>query len=510
MILTRANLRIPERPDRLPMAMWSLYPWGLSFAGAVAASATRYPDVTALIDDDGVTSYGQLWARSGALAAALEAEHVGPGTTVGLLCQNHAGFVEWMLAAARVGADIVLINTSMASPQVEGVVTAERIDVLIHDEDLLDGAAMPAGVTMIVEGQRGGIIAASGGKRHVGHRPASRVVLLTSGTTGTPKGATRRQSGAVEGMAAMVGSIPLRSGDISMVAAPLFHGWGLAHLMVNLSLCSTTILHRHFEPERTMAAIAERGATVLVVVPVMLQRVLALGPDTLVRYQTSYLRVIASSGSSLSGALATRALNRFGPVVYNAYGSTEVAVATVAGPADLRAAPGTVGRPVRGARVRALDSDGSEVGPHQTGRIFVANAMRFDGYTSGESKETHGGMLDSGDLGHFDDQGRLFIDGRGDDMIVSGGENVYPIEVEELLATHPAIAEVAVVGLPDDEFGQALKSYVVRERDAKLSAAEVKAYVRSRLARYKVPRHVVFVDELPRTATGKLLHRTLA
>jgi fatty-acyl-CoA synthase len=317
--------------------------------------------------------------------------------------------------------------------------------------------------------------------------------------------------GGIDALAPLFSTIPIRARDTVVIAAPLFHAWGLAHLGVSLAMSSTAVVQTHFDPEATLAAIAEHRPAGLVVVPVMLQRILALGGEVIARYDTSSLRYIASSGSALGATLATATIRRFGPILYNVYGSTEVSLATVAGPADLQAAPATAGRPPAGSVVRILDEHGSELGPEQVGRIFVGSGSRFDGYTGGGGKEAIDGLLSSGDVGHFDRDGRLFIDGRDDEMIVSGGENVYPAEVEDLLGAHPAIAEAAVVGVPDDAFGQRLKAFVVRRPGATLTERQVKDHVRAQLARYKVPGTVEFVEAaLPRTTTGKLRKRDLS
>jgi fatty-acyl-CoA synthase len=241
----------------------------------------------------------------------------------------------------------------------------------------------------------------------------------------------------------------------------------------------------------------------------MLQRILELPKETLERYDTSSLRVIAASGSQLSAALSERVMDTFGDILYNLYGSTEVAWAAIATPEDLRAAPGTVGRPPRGTVVRIYDEEGNEVPPGETGRIFVANEMLFEGYTGGGSKDVIDGLMATGDVGHFDEERRLFIDGRDDEMIVSGGENVFPQEIEELLAKHEAVADVAVFGVDDEKFGQRLKAVVVKKGNAKLSEDDVRSYVKQHTARYKVPREVEFMDELPRNQTGKVLKREL-
>jgi acyl-CoA synthetase (AMP-forming)/AMP-acid ligase II len=270
------------------------------------------------------------------------------------------------------------------------------------------------------------------------------------------------------------------------------------------------VLRRRFDPEDTLSATAQHRCTALVVVPVMLQRMLELPAETIERYDLGALRVIAASGSALPGELALRVMDRFGDVLYNLYGSTEVAWATIATPADLREAPGTAGRPPRGTVVKLLDESGLEVAEGETGRIFVGNEMAMDGYTGGGGKQLVDGLMSSGDVGHFDDRGRLFVAGRDDEMIVSGGENVFPREVEDLLAAHDAVSDVAVVGVADEQFGQRLRAFVVLESGRASSEDELKDHVKSNLARYKVPREIVFLDELPRNATGKVLKRELA
>jgi fatty-acyl-CoA synthase len=248
----------------------------------------------------------------------------------------------------------------------------------------------------------------------------------------------------------------------------------------------------------------------MVVVPVMLRRMVDLGGDAIDQRDLSKLRIIFVSGSALGADLTERATELFGPVIYNLYGSTEVAYATIATPEDQQAEPASVGKVVRGSVVKIIDEHGNEVPAGESGRIFVGNVSQFEGYTGGDTKESVGGLISSGDVGHFDGNGRLFIDGRDDEMIVSGGENVFPAEVEELLGRRGEIQEAAAVGVDDDKFGQRLKAYVVLRPGAKLSEDEIKTYVKENLANYKVPREVVFVDELPRNPTGKVLKGELA
>ena len=292
-----------------------------------------------------------------------------------------------------------------------------------------------------------------------------------------------------------------------MIAAPLFHAWGFAHFTLGMGLSSTIVLKRKFDEEATLSLTAQHGCTALVVVPVMLQRILELDDEILDRYDLSHVKAVPVSGSALPGSLSERWMDHFGDNLFNLYGSTEVAWATIATPKDLREAPGTAGKPPRGTVVKIYDDEGNEVDTGDTGRIFVGNDLQFEGYTGGGNKDVINGLMSSGDVGHFDDAGRLFVDGRDDDMIVSGGENVFPQEVEELLEGHDNIKEAAVFGVDDEKFGQRLKAVVVSKQ--KMSADEVKKYVKANLAGYKVPRDVDFVKELPRTSTGKVLKREL-
>ena len=241
----------------------------------------------------------------------------------------------------------------------------------------------------------------------------------------------------------------------------------------------------------------------------MLKRILDLPDATLAGYDSSSLRIVVSGAAPLAPELATAVMDRFGDVLYNAYSSTEVGTGTLATPADLRAAPGTVGRPAAGVKIKILDDEGVELPRGQTGRIFVGSPLLFDGYTGGGGKQVIDGLMSSGDVGHFDVHGRLFIDGRDDDMILSGGENVFPQEVEELLTAHDGVADAAVFGVPDDDFGQRLAAFVIPKPGASITEDELRPYVKERLARHKVPREIAFVEQLPRTSTGKLQRRKL-
>jgi acyl-CoA synthetase (AMP-forming)/AMP-acid ligase II len=509
----------PVRPDKTVRSLAALRRWGPTPAAAYAGSAIRYPDEAALIDDRGALTFAEVHARTNALANALRSEGIGEGDAVAIMCRNHRGFIEATVACSKLGASALYLNTAFAAPQIADVLAREDPLALIYDEEfsglVADGAA--GRKCFVAWSEPGGgadeplleqLIATGGPGELPAPAQPGRVVILTSGTTGTPKGAARAQPDTLDPAAALFSKIPLRARETTMIAAPMFHSWGFAHFTLGLPLSSTLVMRRRFDAEETLSALSQHRASALALVPVMLQRIMELGPETISRYDTSGLRVIALSGSALPGELATRAMDTFGEVLYNLYGSTEVAWATIATPQDLRAAPGTAGKPPMGTIVKLLDAHGAEVKPGEEGRIFVGNEMMFDGYTGGGGKEIVGGLMSTGDVGRFDGAGRLFVEGRDDEMIVSGGENVFPREVEDLLSDHEGIREAAVVGVEDEQFGQRLKAFVV-SLDSELSEEAVKEYVKVNLARYKVPREVAFLDELPRNATGKVLKREL-
>ncbi|HLY34710.1 MAG TPA: acyl-CoA synthetase [Jatrophihabitantaceae bacterium] len=515
----RSGLAPLRRPDHIAFSLYMLKTWGM-VGGAIRIAAHNHPDAVGLIDERGPLTFAELDARVNALARAWRDRGLDDTSTIALLCRDHRGLVEAMFAAGKLGATALLMNTGFAKPQFAQVAEREGVSAMVYDTEFTEILGdVPDGIPRYLAWDEDGaddshetleslIVAADGGQVA---RPASigRLVLLTSGTTGTPKGAPRQVSSPFAA-AQFLDRVPLRPGERTLFGAPLFHGTGLSQFLLTMSLGSTTILRRRFDPKATLAALAEHRAEALVVVPTMLQRIVKLPEDEIRSYDTSALRIIFCAGSALPPEVGNRATELFGDVIYNLYGSTEVAVATVATPEEWRKAPGTVGRAPVGCRVSLYDTDNRRItAPNTIGRIFVGSGLRFSGYTGGGSKEEIDGLLSTGDVGHFDDDGLLFIDGRDDDMIVSGGENVFPAEVEGLLVEHPAVADAAVIGVPDEEFGQRLKAFVVVRDGYDIDPDAIREHVRVNLARHKVPRDVEFMAELPRNATGKLLRNQL-
>ena len=521
-VCIRSGMVGPELPHRVAQMLLAFERHGL-LAGAVTIGAIRHGDRVAIRDERGDVTYNELDERTNALANAWREQGLKPGDGVAVLVRNHRGFLEAVFAAAKLGAKIILLNTSFAGPQIREVAEREGTDLLVYDDEyaeVLEGVDPPHGRWRAwvddeaqhperVDDSLESLIADGDTSAPPRAGRAPKIVILTSGTTGTPKGAPRDEPKSLGIIGGLLSKVPFRARETTELAVPMFHALGFAGMALGLALGSTLVVRRHFDPEATLDSLQDNEATALIVVPVMLQRMLELPDNEVATRDTSHLRVIFVSGSALSVDLVKRSMKAFGPVVYNMYGSTEIAYATIATPKDLGEEPGSVGKVVRGVVVKVLDDDGEEVKSEVSGRIFVGNAAQFEGYTGGETKEQIKGLMSSGDVGHFDRNGRLFIDGRDDEMIVSGGENVFPAEVEDLLAGHEAIAEAAVIGVEDEKFGQRLKAFVVLRDGKELSEDEVKAYVKDNLARYKSPREVVFMDELPRNPTGKVLKREL-
>ncbi len=524
-VLAMAGIIRPYAPHKLAKLGVTLLKWGTGPAGGFAAMAILDPGRTAVVDELGELTFGELHDRSNRLADSLRTRGVGAGDGIAIMCRNHRGFVDASIAAAKLGADILYLNTAFAGPQLVDVLDRESPKVVVHDEEfsaLLDEADTRDRVLGWVDDSDDNttdadddrvtvesLIASGSSGDHRAPEKSSRVIILTSGTTGTPKGAPRSEAG-IEAATALLSRLPLRSRWRCHIAAPLFHTWGWAHFALAMLLGSTIVLRRKFDPETCLQTLVEEECDSLVVIPVMLQRIMQLDKKTRESYDLSKVKVVAASGSALPGDLSDEWMDQFGENLYNIYGSTEVAYATIASPADLREAPGTAGRPPFATVVKIFDEDGQELTDGEAGRIFVGNSILFEGYTGGGSKDLIDGLMATGDVGRFDDGGRLIVEGRDDEMIVSGGENVFPKEVEDCLSRHDAVADAAAIGVDDEDYGKRLKAFVVLADGSKADEDELKEFVKKNLARYKVPREIAFLDELPRNATGKVLKKDLA
>ena len=514
----------PEPPQNLAAMVADIRRWG-EVGMIPALNARRTPDKLAIIDDEGSLTYSELDDATNALANGLLAMGVRGGDGVAILARNHRWFTIANYAGARVGARTILLNTEFSGPQIKDVSEREGAKVIIYDEEYAEavkladpplGKLRALGVNPDAAGPPIGehetlaeVIARSSTAPAPKATKKSAIIVLTSGTTGTPKGATRHTPPTLAPIGGVLSLVPFKAGEVTSLPSPMFHALGYLHATIALTLGSTLVLHRKFKPATVLADIPEHNVTAIVVVPVMLSRML----DTLEKMDPkpdlSSLRIVFVSGSQLGAELATRALKALGPVVYNLYGSTEIAFASIARPEDLQKNPATVGPVVKGAKVKILDDNGKEVPQGEVGRIFVGNTFPFEGYTGGGGKQIIDGLLSSGDVGYFDHNGLLYVSGRDDEMIVSGGENVFPAEVEDLISGHPDVIEATALGVEDKDFGARLRAFVVLRDQADVTEDAIKNYVREHLARYKVPREVIFLSELPRNPTGKILKREL-
>ncbi|OBG60646.1 MULTISPECIES: AMP-binding protein [unclassified Mycobacterium] len=507
--LLRSRLLTPPSPLATLRVLREARRGGTNPYTLLAVTATRWPNRAAIVDDDGAWDYRELRSATDSLARRLSRDGVGPGDAVGVMCRNGRGFIAGVFATAMVGADVVLVNTEFRSDALASAVSAHRITAMIADHEFGERVrAADESVTLIdpatattEEGDERPDVSAPG-----------RIILLTSGTTGTPKGVPRSPQlrSAVGVWVTILDRTGLRTGSRISVAMPMFHGLGLGMLMLTVALGGTVLTHRHFDAEAALAQASLHRADAFTAVPVVLARILALPDRVRTRNPVPYLRVVMSSGDRLDPTLGQRFMDAYGDILYNGYGSTEVGIGALATPAELREAPETVGRPVAGCPVRILDKNGRPVGPRVTGRIFVGGELASEGYTGGGAKTVIDGMTSTGDMGYLDNEGRLYIVGREDDMIISGGENVYPRAVENALAQHPAIADNAVIGVPDEKFGHRLAAFVVLRPGSDTDEEALREYLKGKVSRFEQPRDINLVATIPRNPAGKVVRKELS
>jgi acyl-CoA synthetase (AMP-forming)/AMP-acid ligase II len=505
----RSGLLRFYRPDHLVALAAEIKTYGLGPGMGPSLAAKAFSQEIGYIDGEERVTFRELDERCSAVAQRLHEAGFAAGDRIGLLARNSLGFYLTVVGASRAGIDVGYLNTGFTAAQVEEVCASEGLSAVAVSDEFFD--RIPKGTQALPLTNLGPQTATPAhDRRGLVPSPAqrSRHIILTSGTTGRPKGAART-GGGIDAVIALLTGLGLQARKRHLIAAPMFHAWGWSHMMFTLLLSSTIVTSPRFDAEETLALIERERCEVLVVVPAMMQRIMELPEQTRRSYDCSSLEVVAVSGSALTADLAHRFMDEFGDVVYNLFGSTEAAFATVASPQDLREAPGTAGRPLPGVRVRVVDAEDNDLPPGEVGSILVGSGTSFDGYTSGEDKKRVGGLVAIGDQGYFDAEGRLFVASREDDMVVTGGENVYPITVEEALHHHPDLVDIAVVGAPDDRFGQVLAAHVVMAPGSQLTLEELREWARDRLAPFQLPSVMTVHDDLPRNETGKVIKRQL-
>ena len=466
-----------EAPQNIAAFLADIRRWG-EFGMIPALNARRTPDRAAVVDDDGEFTFKELDDAAHAVANGLLAMGIKGGDGVAILARNHRWFLVSVYGAARTGARIILLNSEFSGPQIKEVSEREGAKVIIYDDEYTaavsqaepDFGKLRALATNPDKDEPSGstdetiedLIARSSSEQAPKATKHSSIIILTSGTTGTPKGANRSTPPSLAPIGGVLSHVPFKAGEVTSLPAPMFHALGFLHATIAMMLGSTLVLRRRFKPATVLADIEKNRATAIVVVPVMLSRLLDELEKTQPKPDLSSLRIVFVSGSQLGAELATRALKDLGPVIYNLYGSTEIAFATIARPKDLSINPGTVGPVVKGVKVKILDENGNELPQGEVGRIFVGNTFPFQGYTGGGHKQIIDGLMSSGDVGYFDEHDLLYVSGRDDEMIVSGGENVFPAEIEDLVSGHPEVVEATALGVEDKEWGHRLRCFVVK------------------------------------------------
>ena len=469
-------------------------------------NAVAHPDFCAVVDAAGPLDYGDLNARVNRLAHHLLAVGASTGRLVYLL-PNCREAVEAMGAAAKLGMDPVPVNTRFQAEEVRYLLDHQQPAAVVVDESLQDRVAGWPGPVLVRGDSYEAALADAADTEPAPPSRESHMVIHTSGTTGHPKGAERRMEAMGRlSILGFLGTVPVACDDRMVVPAPMFHSLGMGLTTMALALGATAILPERFDAEGFLRDVETYRASAAVVVPVMLQRLVQLPREVQRRYDVSSLRWVLVSGSMLPPTLEAAVREVLGPVLYNLYGSTEAGWVSVATPGDAAERPGTVGRRLPGLGLRVVDGGGAPLEGGEDGEIVIGGGTLFDGYTGTPYQDR---WYPIGDMGHLDEGGYLYVADRKDDMVVTGGENVYPAEVERVLEGHPGLAEVAVYGIDDSEYGKVLCASVGAKAGESLDPAEVEAYCRDRIANYKVPKHIWVTDALPWSVTGKILRRQL-
>jgi acyl-CoA synthetase (AMP-forming)/AMP-acid ligase II len=462
------------------------------------------------------------------IGAGLARVGVGPGVSVLIAVKNRPEFIMIQSAVARIGGAAVTASWRSTAPELEYLATHSGAKVIFFDAEIQDvirelraSEAISSDTPFYAVGGRvegfpsiEDLLAPISAEQAAPDKSEEgAVVMYTSGTTGKPKGAVRKfQKNTLASTLAVIGETPMRVGEVHLAVCPLYHATAFGFIGLSYILGSSVVVLPEFRPELFLEMVERYRVTTTAVVPTMLHRLAELGPDVIRKYDISSLKVIFSGGAQLTASLANEVLDVLGDTLFNFYGATETGIVTIAGPDDLRASPGTIGRPVPGVDIRLLDENGRDVPEGEAGELYVRTSLLIEGYhadAEATRQSMRGEYFSVGDLARRDRRGCYHIEGRKRDMIISGGVNVYPAEVEAVLDAHPAVAEVAVVGVPDREWGERVRAFVVPRRGASVTDDELRAHCRARLAGPKVPRDFVFLDALPKNPTGKILKREL-
>ncbi len=535
-VFRSAKVAAPVRPASLAQFIKAARLTKVGPHLAIMFHAASHPDKEAIVEygEQGVRrlTWGELDATVNRLAHALAARGAGSGSRVAIMLPNGIEFLLAQQALARLGATAVQIGYRLKPGEIAFILSNSEPHATIVQASFLPtmrearvqaggkggpmiacGGDVPTDAADVIEWDRALASQSPELPPRVRGGDGGGVIVYTSGTTGKPKGANRswKRTG-FESVGDMIYQCGMRADDRQLVVCPLYHSAAPAFVAISLALGATVVLQNHFDPEQALSIIEREKITCTLMVPTMMIRICALPKPTLDKYDTSSLRWVMSGAAPLTTDAARRFMERFGPILWNFYGSTETGLVSMAGPGDHLTRPGTIGKALRGNDIRLLDDKGHEVRRGEVGELYARNATLMTGYHGNDGATNDAkrdGFYSVGDLGRVDDDGYYYLESRKHDMVISGGVNIYPREIEDHLQTHPGILEAAVIGVPDPEWGETLHAFVVRRAGAHVSDNDVIDYCRKELADYKRPRKVTFLAELPRNPTGKVLKREL-
>lgn len=514
----------------------SLHRYGIGPHVPVFLHAANQPDKLALtgIGPHGVRrlTFRDMRREIHQIGHALGDLGVRPGDRIALMMPNCAEYLLIQHALTSCGASAVQIGYRLKAQEITHILDNARPVAAIIDHayqgefnaarEIVGG---PADNKILVTRAQGRAIAAGTSYEqalaaHDGRHPPTwgkakegSTIIYTSGTTGRPKGAQRSLSDTdITAALQFMTRIGMNHDDRQLVVCPLYHSAAPVIASLSLLLGGSVVVLERFDAERVLEVIESERITCAFMVPTMLRRLVDLPAQRRSVRDTSSLRWVLSGAAALSTDTAVRFQDAFGPILYNFYGSTETGLVTLAEPEHHGRYPGTIGRLLYGNELRLLDDDGNQVPTGEVGELYVKNGTLMTGY-HGNREATDAanrdGFFTVGDMARVDGEGFYYLASRKRDMVISGGVNIYPREIENILHNHPDIVEAAVIGVPDDEWGESLAAFVVARPGCELDAAAVAHYCRDNLASYKSPRQVHFIDVLPRTVTGKVLKRNL-
>lgn len=475
--------------------------YGLNVMTLLCFAERTYGNKTVLAYENEIISYKELLAQSEKLAFLLKEKYsISGGQKVGFLCKNHASLVKSIFAVSLLGADIYLLNAEMSGEKLNKLLNRHNFGLLVYDFELsplIEQSGYSKDMILSYHDSLPAInnlLDAKVNEKYTLKRTSSsRIILLTGGTTGNSKEVVHKPSifNYLNPFLTLLTRLNLLNYNTAYIATPIYHGYGIAVLLLFIALGKKVVINYGFDAEKACRLVHEHNVEVITVVPLMVYKMLKYNPEDL-----KSLTCIVSGGAELNPKLVEEVSDKLGDVLYNLYGTSEAGLNIVAAPEDLRYSTRTIGKKINGVQLKVLDNNKKEVKTGRIGQFCIRNRWSM--------RNSNKPWIETGDLGYQDENGYYFLCGRTDDMVVSAGENVYPVEVEQVLVEHPQVEDAAVIGVSDEKFGQRLKAFVLPVKDAYITEAELLEWLRPRIARYQMPREITFVDSMPYTPVGKL------